>query len=89
MTTAYCILYEDNYQGDLVGPFVFHPPPANFEQQEGDGRRISITGHFDDPAAQRCEQHPLEGDEPEPPELIVLGCRGAFVVTQIEDLSQL
>jgi hypothetical protein len=84
LSTAFCLLYEDNYQGDLVGPFTFHLPPEDFEMKEGNRQQVRITGRFDHPAAQTCEHHPLEDEEPLPPALVVLGCRGAFVVTQIE-----
>ncbi len=86
LTTTFCILYEDNYSGGLVGPFTFHLPPEDFEVHEGKGQQVRITGRFDHPSAQTCEHHPLEDEEPEPPELVVLGCRGRFVVTEIEAL---
>jgi hypothetical protein len=87
LSNVFCLLYEDNYQGDLVGPFAFHLQPEDFEQREGDGRRVRITGRFDHPAAQTCEHHPLDGEEALPPELVVLACRAAFVVTVVEFLQ--
>ena len=88
LSSAFCVLYEDNYQGDLGGPFAFHLPPEDFQVTDRVGQRTRITGHFDDPAAQTCEHHPLDGEEALPPELVVLGCRAAFVATLIEELSQ-
>ena len=87
LSSASCILYEDNYEGDLFGPFAFHLLPEDFQVKDGSGQRVRVTGHFDHPAAQTCEHHPLDGEEPLPPELVVLGCRAAFVVTVIEILQ--
>jgi len=88
LTSSYCTLYgEDFPEGyELVGPFTFHQEPEDFELRDRQLEPVRITGRFDHPAAQTCEQHPVGSEEPDPPELVVLGCRSAFVVTDIEPL---
>jgi hypothetical protein len=49
---------------------------------------IRVVGHFDDPAAQACvEFTSLQGQEPTPPELVVLYCRTQFVATDITEIT--
>lgn len=91
LSTTFCTLWDEGYEGgpdgyELVGPFVFHQEPADFEVRTGPLQPVRVTGRYDHPAAQTCEHHPLEGDEPRIPELVVIGCRAAFVVTEIEGL---
>jgi hypothetical protein len=51
---------------------------------------LRVTGHFDDPAAERCATGPEPGNEAwwHGPELDVLFCRHAFVVTGVEVLGR-
>ena len=46
----------------------------------------TVTGHFDDPAAQSCRLPPAPGDEPwyEGRAQVVRDCRSRFVVTKVE-----
>ena len=48
------------------------------------GKRVTVTGHFDDPAASTCRSTAALETEPPAPEFVVLGCRTAFVVTDIQ-----
>ena len=52
------------------------------------GRTLRITGHYDDPAAQTCRQTGPVFDEntPPPPEQVIPGCQGTFVMTGFEQL---
>lgn len=86
LTSSYCTLYGEDYpEGyEIVGPFWFHQEPEDFELRDRQFQPVRITGRFDHPAAQTCEHNPLGSEERLPQELIVLGCRSAFVVTDIE-----
>jgi hypothetical protein len=91
LSSTFCNLWDEGYVGgvdgyELVGPFMFHLEPADFEVRTGPLQPVRVTGRYDHPAAQTCEHHPLEGDEPLIPELVVIGCRAAFVVTKSEGL---
>jgi hypothetical protein len=48
---------------------------------------IRIVGHMDDPAAATCRVVREVSAEPEPPEIVVLNCRRAFVATEIARLD--
>ena len=88
LTSSYCTLYGEEFpEGyEIVGPFTFHREPQDFELRDRQLQPVRVTGSFDHPAAQTCEHHPLGSDVPDPPELVVLGCRSQFVVTDIEPL---
>lgn len=86
LTTEFCELYPEEGTFEIAGPYIFHMEPDDFELRDGPLRRVRVTGRFDHPAAQRCEHHPLEGEEPRPSELVVLGCRASFVATAVEGL---
>jgi hypothetical protein len=47
------------------------------------GVAIRVVGHFDDAAARTCREETQPGDEATPPELVILGCRAQFVVTDV------
>lgn len=51
---------------------------------------LRVTGHYDDPAAGQCGGGPEAGSEAwwPGPEAEVLGCRWAFVVTEVEVLGR-
>jgi hypothetical protein len=52
------------------------------------GVAIRVVGHFDDPAAQACvEFTSLQGQEPTPPELVVLYCRTQFAATDVTEIT--
>lgn len=51
-----------------------------------DGARVRVTGHLDDPAARTCTEDQILGaPEQKRPELVRLGCRLRFVVTEITE----
>jgi hypothetical protein len=47
------------------------------------GAAIRVIGHFDDEAARTCSENTPPGNEETPPELVILGCRAQFVVTDV------
>ena len=51
--------------------------------------RVTVTGHFDDPAAQTCRSHAFEmGGDPGPSKKqMIARCRAAFVVTAVAPAS--
>jgi hypothetical protein len=52
------------------------------------GQWIEIVGHFDDPAAQDCDENvALNGDVDDDPDRIVLICRTRLVVDSVEAVS--
>jgi hypothetical protein len=59
-------------------------PPGVAWSEELVNTWLRITGHFDDPASEQCGQRPPDGFEWwwTGPELDVVNCRGAFVVTE-------
>ena len=66
------------------------PSPGALVLRNADGSRlyfeepVTVTGHFDDPAASTCRStFAIENYMPAP-EFVVLGCRTAFVVTDIQ-----
>lgn len=52
------------------------------------GVAVRVVGHFDHSAARTCIEHALEGEEPTPPELLILYCRGEFVMTDITEIAR-
>lgn len=78
-----CELVPDAYvPGDLGSiNFGFHLAPDG-PLLPGPDASIRIVGHMDDPAAATCQQVRQAGAEL-PPEIVVLRCRAAFVVTEI------
>jgi hypothetical protein len=45
---------------------------------------VVVRGHFDDPEASTCRVHAdLASPYDDPPELLILRCRGQFAVTQL------
>lgn len=68
-------------------PFYFavlHPRVESFRHQLGGA--VSVTGHFDDPAAQTCRYAiwSVPSESPPPSEEVVLRCRSTFVITAME-----
>ena len=54
--------------------------PKNFPLD----KQLSITGHFDDPAASTCHVTDLpKGQSPEPSAAVILACRQAFIATAV------
>jgi hypothetical protein len=51
------------------------------------GAAVRVLGHFDHPAARTCVEHTLQGEEPTPPELLVLYCRSQFVATDVTTIT--
>jgi hypothetical protein len=68
--------------------FLVHQEEADVPAHDSEGHIVRVTGHFDDPAARTCVEHALPGYEPVPPEQLVLGCRAAFVATDITRLDR-
>jgi hypothetical protein len=79
-----CVLVPFGYEGQLLAGFGFYLESAS---AVANGEAVRVTGHFDDPASQSCVANPGGGFELTPPELIVLGCRGSFVATEITPTS--
>jgi hypothetical protein len=68
---------------------VIHPE-YDIDLHRGLDAPITVTGHFDDPAAATCRYTDWPGgDQPDPAETIE-GCRSRFVITSLEllDLSE-
>ena len=81
--SRFCVLVPFDYVGELLPGFVFYRTPGTMEPSAG--QTVRVTGHYDHPAALTCEEQPQEGDEPRPPEVVVLGCRALFVGTEITE----
>jgi hypothetical protein len=62
-------------------------PETNLESRDIMGRPLRITGHYDDPAAQTCQetQAPF-GEATTPPQQVIKYCRNLFVLTAFEQL---
>jgi hypothetical protein len=63
---------------------VIHPA-SGLRRDELLGRSLTITGHFDDPAAQTC--HYTDGSDPEETRRIVEDCRSIFVITGAQAIT--
>jgi hypothetical protein len=51
-------------------------------------RLLTVTAHYDDPAAATCDFDPYQGPPPEPSaDEVVNVCRSTLVITGIEDLK--
>ena len=48
--------------------------------------QYTVVGHFDDPASSECRSAVIDGDAPDPAE-VVLNCRMMFVVTEVTPAS--
>jgi hypothetical protein len=86
LSSEFCELHGEDQGYELIGPFLIHRESQDFEQRDGPRLPVQVTGAFDHPAAQSCERDPLEGEAAFSPEMVVLGCRSAFVATLIEEL---
>ena len=65
---------------------VFHPAVEDLGQQAFD-RLLTVTAHYDDPAASTCHLDPYEGPAPQPaPEEVLSMCRSMLVITEIREL---
>ena len=50
---------------------------------------VTVTAHYDDPAASTCRLEPYEGPAPEPgPDEVVFDCRSTLVITEIFELPR-
>ena len=62
--------------------------PASGVTMPGRGQWIEVVGHFDDPAAQGCDENAaLNGDLDENPDRIVLVCRTHLVVESVTPVN--
>lgn len=84
LSSVGCLIAQDGPDPQTVP----YPAPLILRFADGGGvnadERVTVTGHFDDPAARTCRSTPSVGTIPPAPELVVLGCRTQFVVTDIE-----
>jgi hypothetical protein len=81
--TPACVLGVPGY--DLVGGlFIWFAPEV--QSPLGNGARVRVIGHLDDPAASDCTEEPPAETEPKQPELVALGCRLRFVVTVVTEI---
>ena len=80
----YCGLLPDGFEQPELGPqfLPFHVGPDGPALPDQDAS-IRIAGHLDDPAAATCRAVRQTEERPIPPEVVVLRCRAAFVVTEI------
>jgi hypothetical protein len=66
---------------------VFHPEAAHLGHSALD-RLVTVTAHYDDPAAATCHFDPYQGPPPEPPAREVVSvCRSTLVITAIYELQ--
>ncbi len=75
----------------LYGAFAigFHPHPAADLELPGHGEAVTVTGHFEDPAATDCRTSfrpglAVEGQRLPDRALVVLNCRATFVWTDYQ-----
>ena len=83
MTSSGCTIAPDGYDPQAV-PNAWRVGLRNADGNIYFGKRVTVTGHFDDPAASTCRSTAALETEPPAPEFVVLGCRTAFVVTDIQ-----
>jgi hypothetical protein len=76
---------EDESDSDSAGLRVSLDPARGIEIPAG-GQWLRITGHFDDPAAQRCFEATESVEDPDPLGA-VLQCRVEFVATSVSPTS--
>lgn len=81
---GYEFLVADRADGYFGSPFIL-TVPADMAMPAR-GQWVEVTGHFDDPAAQRCDYRSPESDTP--PEQSVGLCRGRFVVTAAQPAAR-
>lgn len=68
--------------------FVAVDPTAGLSIPSQPYAQVTVTGHFDDPAAQTCrETQTLPGESPRPAAEVIEGCRRTFVVTGVVPLE--
>ena len=89
LAEGYCGLLPEGFEPGEIGPsfLPFHVLPDG-PVLPGPDASIRVIGHLDDPAAATCRAVRQTDEEPIPPEIVVLRCRGAFVVTEITLLGQ-
>lgn len=68
--------------------FQVHQEEADVPAHDLEGHWVRVTGHFDDPAARTCVEDWSPLGEPTPPAQLILGCRAAFVATDITRLER-
>ena len=84
----WCMEPEGWQSGELGSPIpTFHIAP-NGPALPGPDAAIRIVGHLDDPAARDCRVVRETGERPIPPEIVVLTCRAALVVTEVTPLDR-
>ncbi len=67
--------------------FHFHQQTDTPHVSTGRQEPVRVVGHFDDPAARTCVEHTLPGEEPTPPDLVILRCRSRFVTTDVQAIA--
>lgn len=73
------LLIDDTQHDGGVGLKVNFDPDGDVTMPER-GQWIEIVGHFDDPAAQGCDEAAAMADDTDDPDQIVLACRAELVV---------
>jgi hypothetical protein len=84
--TVPCWLEGPDYGQLLAGGLGLHFAPdfaPDIHATAGEGTKVRVTGHLDDPAAATCTEEPFPGTEPAHPDLVKLWCRLNFVVTEV------
>ena len=67
---------------------VLHPAIAELGESAVD-QLVTVTAHYDDPAASTCRLDPYEGPPPEPaPDHVVFDCRSTLVITEMHELRR-
>ena len=66
---------------------VLHPDVEDLRGMAMD-QLLTVTAHYDDPAASTCHFNPYEGPAPEPPAAeMVFVCRSTLVITAFDELQ--
>ena len=81
------VLMDESEHPQGVGIQVYIDPDSDVTMPDR-GQWIEIVGHFDDPAAQGCDENAaLNGDLDEEPDRVVLICRTQLVVESVRPVN--
>jgi hypothetical protein len=83
--TGFVLAATSGPRGEAQMFAAIHPETA-LQWSDIMGRRLRVTGHYDDPAAQTCRQTAPIFDEATVPPPDPSGCRNLFVLTAFEQL---
>jgi hypothetical protein len=87
LANFFCVLVPFDFEEDLFAGMLLRQE-GEIPESLGKGLAVRVIGHVDHSAAQECvEGAPLPGEEPTPPELVVLYCRTQFVATDVAEIT--